>query len=55
MCTKAHNWQTLYISADHKNCYDVQMGKPGPKPKGYVNTKWSSDFGYAIGLIATDG
>jgi len=27
----------------------------GPKPKGKVAIKWSSDFAYAIGLIATDG
>ena len=29
--------------------------KPGPKPKGNVKIKWSADFAYAIGLIATDG
>lgn len=29
--------------------------KPGPKPKGKVAIKWSSNFAYAIGLIATDG
>lgn len=31
------------------------MGKRGPKPKGKVDIKWSSDFAYAIGLIASDG
>jgi hypothetical protein len=31
------------------------MGKRGPKPKGNVNIKWSSNFAYALGLIATDG
>jgi len=31
------------------------MGKRGPKPKGKVKIKWSPDFAYAIGLIATDG
>lgn len=31
------------------------MGKRGPKPKGKVNIKWSSNFAYAIGLIVTDG
>lgn len=31
------------------------MGLRGPKPKGKVNIKWSADFAYAIGLIATDG
>jgi hypothetical protein len=31
------------------------MGKRGPKPKGKVKIKWSADFAYAIGLIATDG
>ncbi len=29
--------------------------KVGPKPKGRVKIKWSADFAYAIGLIATDG
>lgn len=29
--------------------------KSGPKPKGKVAIKWSPDFAYAIGLIATDG
>ncbi len=29
--------------------------KRGIKPKGKVNIKWSADFAYAIGLIATDG
>lgn len=31
------------------------MGKRGPKPKRKVKIKWSSNFAYAIGLIATDG
>ena len=31
------------------------MGLRGPKPKGKVNIKWSANFAYAIGLIATDG
>lgn len=31
------------------------MGKRGPKPKGKVNIKWSSNFAYAIGLIVSDG
>lgn len=31
------------------------MGKRGPKPKGKVKIRWSSDFAYAIGLIVTDG
>lgn len=31
------------------------MQKRGPKPKGKVKIKWSSNFAYAIGLIATDG
>ncbi len=31
------------------------MGKRGPKPKGKVKIKWSADFAYAIGLLATDG
>ncbi len=31
------------------------VGKRGPKPKGKVKIKWSADFAYAIGLIATDG
>src|ERR1035437_618663 len=31
------------------------MGQRGPKPKGKVEIKWSGDFAYAIGLIATDG
>lgn len=29
--------------------------KPGPKPKGKVKIKWSANFAYAIGLLATDG
>lgn len=31
------------------------MGKRGVKPKGKVKIKWSANFAYAIGLIATDG
>lgn len=31
------------------------MGNRGPKPKGKVKIKWSSNFAYAIGLIVTDG
>lgn len=31
------------------------MGKRGPKPKGKVRIRWSPEFAYAIGLIATDG
>ncbi len=31
------------------------MGKRGPKPKGKVKIVWSSDFAYALGLLATDG
>lgn len=31
------------------------MGLRGPKPKGKVKIKWSADFAYAIGLLATDG
>ena len=31
------------------------MGKRGPKPKGKVKIKWSSNFAYAIGLLVTDG
>lgn len=31
------------------------MGKRGPKPKKLVNTKWSANLAYAVGLIATDG
>lgn len=29
--------------------------KPGTKPQGKVKIKWSPNFAYAIGLIATDG
>lgn len=28
---------------------------PGSKPKGKVKIKWSANFAYAIGLLATDG
>lgn len=31
------------------------MVKRGPKPKQRVRIEWSSDFAYAIGLLATDG
>jgi len=31
------------------------MGDRGPKPKGKVKIKWTANFAYAIGLLATDG
>ena len=31
------------------------MGKRGTKPRGKIEIKWSPDFAYVIGLIATDG
>lgn len=31
------------------------MGKRGPKPKGKVKIRWSSNFAYAIGLLVSDG
>ncbi|MEI8327539.1 MAG: LAGLIDADG family homing endonuclease [Candidatus Taylorbacteria bacterium] len=31
------------------------ISRRGPKPKGKVEIKWSPDFAYAIGLLATDG
>lgn len=31
------------------------MEKRGPKPKFIINTKWSHNLAYAIGLLATDG
>lgn len=31
------------------------MGLRGPKPKEKINTKWSADLAYAVGLITTDG
>ena len=31
------------------------MGKRGPKPREKVKIKWSPNFAYAIGLLATDG
>ena len=31
------------------------MAKPGPKPKGKVETRWSPEFAYAIGLLTADG
>ena len=37
-----------------KQAVDI-VKKRGPKPKGKVDIKWSSNFAYAIGLIATDG
>lgn len=29
--------------------------KRGPKPQGKVNTKWSKELAYVVGLIVTDG
>lgn len=31
------------------------MGKRGPKPRKSVNTRWSEELAYVVGLIATDG
>jgi hypothetical protein len=31
------------------------MGRRGPKPKRLVDTEWSANLAYAIGLLATDG
>ncbi len=31
------------------------MNRPGPKPKGRVNTHWRPELAYAVGLIASDG
>ncbi|MDD5318748.1 MAG: hypothetical protein PHF79_02940 [Candidatus Pacebacteria bacterium] len=31
------------------------MCKRGPKPKGKINIKWSADFVYGLGLLASDG
>ena len=31
------------------------MAKRGPKPKGKVKIRWSADFAYGVGLIASDG
>lgn len=31
------------------------MGKRGPKPKKLIDTRWSANLAYAIGLLATDG
>ena len=31
------------------------MGKRGTKPQGKVKVKWSPNFAYALGLLATDG
>lgn len=31
------------------------MAKRGPKPKKLVDTTWSGDFAYSLGLLATDG
>lgn len=38
-----------------KKVLDKTPQKRGPKPKGKVVIKWTTDFAYAIGLIATDG
>lgn len=38
----------------NKQAVDI-VKKRGPKPKGKVDIKWSSNFAYAIGLIVTDG
>lgn len=35
--------------------YTLVMGLRGPKPKGKVNTCWSPNLAYAVGLITTDG
>lgn len=35
--------------------YTYLMGKRGPKPTKKVNTEWTPNFAYAIGLIASDG
>ena len=40
----------MYLRYNYTN-----MGLRGPKPKGKVKMEWSSDFAYAIGLIASDG
>jgi hypothetical protein len=31
------------------------LGKRGPQPRGKVKIEWSSNFVYALGLLATDG
>lgn len=31
------------------------MGKRGPKPKNLIDTTWSADLAYAVGLLASDG
>lgn len=31
------------------------MKKRGPKPKKIINTEWSANLAYAVGLITTDG
>ncbi|MBI2100495.1 MAG: hypothetical protein HYT47_00515 [Candidatus Vogelbacteria bacterium] len=31
------------------------MGKRGPRPRGQIKIKWSSEFSYALGLLTTDG
>lgn len=31
------------------------MGKRGPKPKRIIVEKWTPNFAYAVGLLATDG
>lgn len=35
--------------------YNLVMGKRGQKPKGKIKIRWSANFAYAIGLLATDG
>ncbi|MEK7556230.1 MAG: hypothetical protein AAB523_03020 [Patescibacteria group bacterium] len=45
----------LLVDAITLRWYHGVMGLRGPKPKGKVKIKWSANFAYAIGLIATDG
>lgn len=33
----------------------INMGKRGPKAKRSIDTTWSSNLAYAVGLLATDG
>ncbi len=33
----------------------MTVGKRGARPKGRVEIRWSADFSYAIGLLASDG
>ncbi len=35
--------------------YNYKMEKRGAKPQGKVKIKWSPEFTYALGLLATDG